>query len=38
MKAVILAGIHLFDVDTGASRFYPLPDHVNIHDVMVLNA
>lgn len=31
------AGFYLFDADTKASRFYPMLDNMNIHDILVLN-
>ncbi len=30
------AGFFLFDIDTKASRFYPMLDNMNIHDLLVL--
>ena len=30
------AGFFLFDVHTKASRFYPMLDHMNIHDLFIL--
>lgn len=32
------AGIYLFDAETRASRFYPMLDNMNVHDLMVLPA
>ncbi len=31
------AGFFLFDVDTKASRFYPMLDHMNIHDLLIMD-
>lgn len=31
------AGFYLFDTETKASRFYPMLDHMNIHDLMILD-
>lgn len=30
------AGFYLFDIETKASRFYPMLDHMNIHDLLIL--
>ena len=30
------AGFYLFDKATRASRFYPLPDNMNVHDLLIL--
>jgi hypothetical protein len=30
------AGFYLFDLETKASRFYPMLDNMNIHDLMIL--
>ena len=31
------AGFYLFDAETKASRFYPMLDNMNIHDILILN-
>ncbi len=31
------AGFYLFDIDTKASRFYPMLDNMNIHDILILD-
>ena len=30
------AGFYLFDPETKASRFYPMLDNMNIHDILIL--
>ncbi len=32
------AGFYLFDIDTKASRFYPMLDNMNIHDILILSS
>jgi hypothetical protein len=32
------AGVYLFDAETKASRFYPMLDNMNVHDLMILPA
>ena len=31
------AGFYLFDIGTKASRFYPMLDNMNVHDLMIID-